>query len=656
MHSAKAEITSMHVDKTSQFRIGLLALGVGLVILLIYWPGLSGGFIFDDYPIFADNPAAHVSGWHWQAWRPLLVWSVTNVQRPLAMATYGANYAWGAGPFGFKATNLCLHLLNTLLVFLLTRRLLTTCWQRTAASSTRKDYWALAISLAWAIHPLQISTVMYVVQRMEMLGLTFTLLALLAYWKARENQIQGDTAWPWLILCFFLVLIGLSAKETAILVPGYTLLLELVIFHFRALRPAFSATWKYFYLAGAIAAFALTIVYFGPHYTSAAAYITRDFTPWQRELTQLRALPMYVGWSVLPLPTELHFYYDNYLLSTDFFHPYTTWLGGVFLLGLVALAIAVRRHRPLLALGIGWFFVAHALTSSPVPLELVFEHRNYPALLGVMLALADVVWMLTLKFQSRLPMLLAALFLINLCFLATLRAATWGNPLELAVSLAQSNPGSTRAALDLARRYVEMSGDDPANPLYGRGIDELKRAASLPSQSVLPEEALLIQASRHPEQNSDTARWWAALQHKLQTGRPIPDNYLALNNLLQQRLGSTSNIDAQQLGIAFEEAITRNPTRISLHTQYAELAARALHEPDVASREWRTVVALQHASPDDVLPLATYLVDNHRDQEAAAVLDEALHQRPQLQENPVFDSLEARIRSTKAAAPSPLPQ
>ena len=46
----------------------------------------------------------------------------------------------------------------------------------------------------------------------------------------------------------------------------------------------------------------------------------------------------------------------------------------------------LRRQRPLVALGIAWFFAAQLLTATVVPLELVFEHRNYFASLGICLA------------------------------------------------------------------------------------------------------------------------------------------------------------------------------------------------------------------------------------------------------------------------------
>ncbi|MBE1160437.1 hypothetical protein [Dyella acidiphila] len=621
----------------------LLIAGLCVLTALVYWPALSGGFIFDDYPIFAENPAAHISSWHWQAWKALWAWSEINVQRPLTIFTFALNYACGSGTFGFKATNLVIHLVNALLVLSLTHRLLQRCWQSDAPAPAQLNYWAAGIAVAWAVHPLQVSAVMYVVQRMELMGFTFTLLSLLAYWHARDRQMRGQRAWPWLLLSVALIVVGYGAKETIVLVPGYALLLELLVFQFQAQNRALERAWKLCYGIGAACAVLVLAIYLVPHYASPAYYAGRNFDASQRELSQLRILCQYLGWILLPLPSQLHFYYDDYQASTGLLHPISTLLGALVLLGLLALAAAMRKRRPLLALGIGWFLVAHAITSSPLPLELVFEHRNYPALLGIAMAVADLVWLLAQRTHSRLPAAMACIFIANLCFLTTLRAATWGRPLQLAVSLAQAAPNSSRAALDLARRYIAMSGDDPGNQLYGLGFKELARASALPQTTALPEEALIIQTALHPNQSPDPAIWWSRLQSKLQTQAPNAENYRVLYNLTDQRLTANPGIDAGQLAKTYEVAIARNPQRVSLHVQYAELAANALQDQNLALQQWQIVVRLENADPAYIVQLGTYLADHHRAQEAQAVLDDALRQRPSLRNDADFSTLQTRL-------------
>lgn len=625
-----------------------------ILIALAFWPALSGGFIFDDYPIFAENPAIQVSGWHWAEWHRVWAWSHVNIQRPLAMLSYALNYALGGTTFGFKLTNLIIHLLNTTLVLLLARRLLDACWPSpdgddAEARERRLGGWALGIAAAWALHPLQVSAVMYVVQRMELMGFTFVLLALLAYWRARRLQLAGRRGWPWLILCGVLTMVGYGAKETVVLVPGYAMLVELTVLHFAAARPGTTRRWQLFYAVGCIAALVVFLAYVLPHYATAATYAGRDYTAWQRELTQLRALPLYLYWSVLPLPSHLLFYYDDYIASTGLLHPATTLFGGLLLLGLLGLAIAVRRRRPLLAFGIGWFFMAHALTSAPIPLELVFEHRNYPALFGLVLALTDLFQLISTRVRSRLPAIVGVILILNLGFLTFLRASVWASPLLLATTLVDYNPGSTRAALDLARRYMAMSGGNVDSPVFSLSIQQLERATKLPSASPLPEEALLLTAANHP--SMVTQPWWDSLQHKLKSRPLIPDTYLALHKLMTERMKGSTGIDARELARAYAIATSRNPKRLGLHAEYAELAGAALHDPALAIEQWRLALQLDHDLPTYSRQLAGYLIDAHREPEALAVIAEAYVLQPDLLNDATLRELQTKAESAPGKPP-----
>lgn len=618
------------------------------LVAIAFAPALSGGYIFDDYPIFAENPAIHVTGWHWAEWHRAWTWSRINIERPLAMLSYALNYALGGSTFGFKLFNLVIHLGNTVLVLLLARRLLGAAWPAgigddADAHRRRLDGWALGTAMAWAIHPLQVSAVMYVVQRMELLGFTFTLLALLAYWRARRLQQEGRRGWSWLLLCIALIVVGYGAKETIVLVPGYALLLELTVLRFAADKPAVTRGWRWFYAVGCAAALGVFLFYLLPHYATASAYTSRDFNAWERELTQLRVLPFYLGLIAWPAPGHMVFYYDDYLASTGWLHPATTLYGGLFLLALLGLAVAMRKRRPLLALGIAWFFMAHALTSSPIGLELVFEHRNYPALLGVVLALADIVYWLTQRSRSRVPVLLACVLILNLGYLTALRAATWGSKLMLANTLVDLNPNSARAAQDLARSYMAMSGGNPDSPLYSLSIKQLERATTLRSDSPLAEEALLLEASKNPRVPPQP--WWDSFKHKLRTRPLIPDTYLALNKLMTDRIGGNAGIDATQLADAYAIAIERDPHRESLHAEYAELAGAVLRNTSLAIAQWQQTLALDRELPSYAPRLAGYLVGQGRGQEALAVIAKTMALQPALRSNAQLQALEARARA-----------
>jgi hypothetical protein len=626
----------------------LLVAGLLALVAIVYWPALRGGFIFDDYPIFAENTSIQVHGWHWQSWQGVWQWAIANIERPMAMLTYALNYALGSGTFGFKLTNLVIHLLNSLLVVVLVKRLLHAAWPKLDAKGVFA--WTIGIACAWALHPLQVSTVMYVVQRMEMLAFTFVLLSLLAYWRGREAQLAGHRVWHWFLLSVVAVLAGYCFKETAILAPGYALLIELTLLRFKAAEASVERRWQVLYAAGVAFAAIVAIAYIFPHYSNPAYYAGREFTAWQRELTQLRALPLYLGWILLPLPRHLSFYYDDYVASIGLLHPATTLFGGLLLLALLIFAVLMYRRRPLMALGIGWFFIAHALTSAPIPLELVFEHRNYPALLGIVLAVADLFYWLACRSKSSVIIVIACLLVCNLAFLTALRAKVWSSPYQLAAELVDLNPKSNRAALDLARRFMAMSGGNTNSPLYTLSIKELERAALLPSASPLAEEALLLEASRNP--GLATQPWWESIRHKLETRPLTPDSFLALHHLASTRLEGNDGIDAQQLADCFAILVRRIPGREVMQADYAELLGGVLKQPAAAIDHWKLALSLDPDASTYGSRLATYLVSRHRNEEAVAVIVKTMELRPVLQNDRAFQALLAKAKSDDAAIDS----
>jgi hypothetical protein len=293
-----------------------------------------------------------------------------------------------------------------------------------------------------------------------------------------------------------------------------------------------------------------------------------------------------------------------------------------------------------MALGIAWFFMAHALTSAPISLELVFEHRNYPAVFGVVLAVADLVWWLGQRSRSRVPALVACLLILNLGYLTTLRAATWSSKLLLATTLVDYNPGSARAAQDLARSYMAMSGGNPDSPLYSLSIKQLERATTLSTDSPLAEEALLLEASKNSR--LPTQPWWDSFKHKLRTRPLISDTYLALNKLMAERVGGNTGIDARQLAETYSIAVTRSPGRESLHAEYAELAGAALHAPTLAIEQWQQTLQLDRDLTHYAPRLAGYLVEQKRDREALAVIAKAQALQPTLHNNTELQALQTR--------------
>lgn len=607
--------------KTPSYLIRPLFLYTALFIItaLVYWPGLSGDFLFDDFPNIVTNPAVHAETINLdtlqraaRAYEP-----ETVIGRPLATISFAIDYSLGGkNPWGYKFVNLLIHLINTLLIFTLTRRLLAlpragAPWSITAA---------FAIALLWAVHPLQVSAIFYIVQRMETLALTFVLLALLAYLRGRLRQRDGMRGWPWLVASGALAGMGFLSKETAILFPAYALALELTLLRFEAQSPRTTHTLQGLYGIGAALALMFFAVLILPKYTDPALYSFRPFTLDERLLSQLRILPMYLGWMLLPRPDSMTFYYDNYPISHGWLDPITTLIGGLFLLGLLTMAWFIRKRMPLVALGIFWFFAAHLLTSTVFPLELVFEHRNYFALFGVLLALADLIRLIPFNDHPVLKKVAIGVIIVGFSFLTVVRSATWGDPLLLAVDLVARNPLSPRASSDLATLYVGMSDSNPHSPFFSMGQQEFERGSHLPNASPLLEQGLILMAATTDQPVQE--EWWNRLIEKLQTQPIGPQQLLAVTGFLKPRDDGIELSD-QRIAQAYTTLLSRRPQAPIYYVQYGNFVLRYLNDPQLASRLFAEAI---EQNPGDVayaLKIARALLEDGHPQQALAVIDKA---------------------------------
>lgn len=594
-----------------------------LLTSLLYLPGLRGGYEFDDFPNVVDNAALHVTTLDTAAWQEAM-WASpsSDLQRPLASLSFALNhYFSGLSPAPMKATNLLIHLLNGLLLFTLLRRL--TKWNAPhsdasqTASLERGDWLALLVSAAWLLHPINLTAVLYVVQRMESLAQVFVLTGLLLYVDARKRQNSGQTGGFWLLwlgvpLC---TLLGIAAKESAALLPLYALILEVTVL--RAGRRRVGELLA-FYSIFLVIPGCLGLIWILPHVLPAQAYSFRSFTLVQRLLTEPRVLLDYAAWILLPLPRFFSFYHDDYPISTDFWHPWSTLPSIAMLIAMACAAAWLRRRRPLIALGLAWFLAAQALTATVIPLELIFEHRNYFASVGLLLATFDLL--LPQRFGSApfaLPRVALVLAMTSLCAITLLmRARTWSDPVTLAVTEAALHPDSPRATYNLGRTLVILSNYRPDSPNIPKAIVALEDAASAPQAGILPEVALIMLASRTGR--TIESAWWNTMIAKLEIRQPTIDDSEAIKSLTACQREGRCELDDERMLSLYLAALKHGATSASVMYSYAIFAFNRLHDKPLALQLARDAAQ----SPDQQyrLNLVNFLIDLGQKDEAAAEL------------------------------------
>ncbi|HET6914360.1 MAG TPA: hypothetical protein VFH71_13580 [Rhodanobacteraceae bacterium] len=571
-----------------------------LLTALVYWPGVYGGFVFDDFPNIVDNLGVHVTHSTLAAWANA-AWSSpsSSFHRPLASLTFAANWFFsGSNPFAMKVTNICIHLLNGLLVYAMVRELLR-AWRARRGEQVIEDAAAhrlsLAVAAAWMLLPINLMAVLYVVQRMESLCQVFVLAGLWAYLRGRRRMFAAvDTRDEHIGLIQALLGIvlgtgiGLLSKESAVLMPVYAFLVECTLLGFASRSKQRDWRMLALYVFVLLLPAAIGLAWLLPGILRPAAWDGRSFTLGERLLTEARVLVKYLRWTLFPDPVSLSLYHDEMPLSTGLFRPWTTFPAILFLAALFGIAVWLRKRRPLVSLGILWFFAAQLLTATIIPLELVYEHRNYFASIGVLLAVFSIL--LGLRRVIVVPIVrgaLVAVFLMWCAGVTYLRAQDWSNPLGLALSEANRHPDSPRANYEAGRLLIIASDYEPG-PALEKAEFYLRRAGAIPGASTLPEQARIMIAT-HEGKANDTAVWNQMIT-KLRDQPTSQEDISALISLTQCRVKGDCHFDIAPLQRAFLAALSRPNPIARLYAAYADFARDLLHDNTLAIRNLEIAV------------------------------------------------------------------
>lgn len=531
------------------------------IVLVVYWPSMSGGFFLDDF----FNLEALYSTAPFENFKSVLKAATENgiassIGRPLSLLTFFLDSLyWPAEPYHFKLTNLLFHAINALLVFWLFSIIIVHFGGRYSDSFLFISFFA---ALLWALHPLHVSTVAYVIQRMTLLSATFSLLALILYFKSTVALIYGRKTRSifLLLICFFISYpASILSKENGALLPFYIFLINLILFRgdkrikhgMRNFRAFFLIHWAL--ISGLV--FSILVFAFLSLESFQSIYEERrDFTMYERVLTQPRVLVEYIYLFIIPHAHTVGASNEAYAISTGLFSPPQTFLSIMLVLALVFGSFFIREKMPLLALSVLFFFCGHLVESTVIPLEIYFEHRNYLPTVFLSLPIVCILSQLTI---SKKTVLSCALFFI-LCIIAFMRASLWGDPVRLKQVWAAENPLSGRTQLGAVNAWVRINRPEQAERQLNKALET---ATTYRGQLVLArlvlkcrfygsvekriiEDTLGVLARERPS-NYEYARSMASILEMVEHGRCSikPGETLLILNQIISRLEIKENIE-----------------------------------------------------------------------------------------------------------------
>ncbi len=575
----------------------------GLLVLLtalVYASGLHGGFVYDDWGSITGNSNVQIAHGEWAEWmRAALSYpSGTPPFRSLTMLSFAANY-WlsGLDPFAYKLTNLILHLGNGYLLYWLLGALFEL---RRACMGGKSEYderlAAAVIAGLWLLLPINLTAVLYVVQRLESLATTFVFLGLGWYLRARLLEWQGRgqhwNAWLALGLC---TAAGLLAKETAIMLPFYAALAEFCLCRARNADGRLSGNTIALYVCTLLLPMLVGLAWLWGRYIDAASLATMDSDTITRLLTEARIMFDYMAWTLLPNLDVLTLYHDDITRSHGLLSPPTTLaaIAGIGLL--VGLGLWQRRKRPLFALGIAWFFAGHLLTGTVIPLMLAFEHRNYFSSVGLLLSAASLI---RLEANLRNPRLAAVIACVAVAWYATttgLRAAEWSDPLRLAASDAIKRPQSPNAQYDYAQALLIRSMQHQDQAAAQAALKVLQEKRSLPGAGIHFEQSIVTLLGESGY--ATPADVWDSMIAKLKANAPDTNEIHALsrlNHCFSDQKCKASDLPKFQAAWA---AALSHPASNGLLSTHGEYAWHVANDREAAERDYREVF---RRSPNDI--------------------------------------------------------
>lgn len=426
--------------------------------------GLSGPFLLDDFHNLRSlSRLESLEDFYWYNF--VFDFSDSGSGRPVSMASFLVNAGhWPDYAYGFKLVNLIVHLVNGLLVSFMLSHVL-------ARGGVSKDVGlvvALIVLLVWLVHPIQHSTVFYVIQRMTEISAFFTLLGCSLYivFRSRVESEGGFSTYFWYGLGFSIILfLGVFSKENALLMCLYVVVIEFVLYRSVSVNnQLFFRLWFFVFIVLPII---VVVTYIGLRWDRmiTQGYIYRDFSLGERLFTEAAILTDYLRQIVIPRASGSGLFYDNYPVVRELWLDLRGLGSVVFLALLFALGLLARHKAPLISFGLLWFFAGHVMESTIIPLELYFEHRNYLPSLGILIVVAGV-FLEAYKKVKGLSMISAGVFVTLIVVVSYQNVVVWGSEDKIAILWASENPDSVRAQQMKAAYWLRNKRPDLAKDSY----------------------------------------------------------------------------------------------------------------------------------------------------------------------------------------------
>ena len=440
-------------------------------LFIIYANSFQGTWQFDDTPNIVENRHIFLKTLDWPEIKNTFYAPGENtIYRPLAYLSFALNYYFGKlNVFGYHLVNFIIHYLSSVFLFLFIYNTL-----RLPALRERYGPVSYAIALMstffWATSPLQVTAVTYIVQRMASMGGLFYIMAMYFYLKGRT----ANRLWQYIlfgVLCILSAASGFLTKQNIVMLPVCLWLYDLLLIQ-GATRENIRKNVKF------VVPVILLVVVIGLLYTDMssllAGYKDRPFTLTERLLTEPRIILFYITLLIYPISARLTLIHDIEL-STSLLTPWGILPSIAFIIICIGIAVCIARKRPLISFCILFFFLNHIIEGSFIPLELIYEHRNYvPSMFFFVPIVIFILYVIDyFSYKKTIQFTMVAVFTFLLAaqgHTVFTRNSLFKHPLLLWSDNVEKTPTLSRPYNNLGAAYWDLGFHDEAYEAYSKAL------------------------------------------------------------------------------------------------------------------------------------------------------------------------------------------
>lgn len=426
-------------------------------VLVFYSLSFNNSFHYDDFGNIEGNPLLY----NLDNFAKFSYWSHINT-RPLSFFTFALNYSVsGYSVFSYHLVNIAIHIISTILVFFIFKTMFSLSIKKEDESYLT---YAFFTALIFALHPLQVQAVTYIVQRMTSMAGMFYLLSVFLYIKGRliTKEWERGKAILLIIASILSMVLAFLSKQSALSLPASLLLCE--VFFIRNKQGKINKSLVYIFSLSLIiiilSAFFLGVI---PKENERAGRLVYFATQWKVLLFYLRLFFIPIGQSID----------HNFVAVISALNPLSI-LSLIVLLTIASLGVWFFKRDKIISFSIFWFFITLSVESTIIPIrDVCVEHRMYLPVASLSALLVRLVFIASKKFDIRKTH--AIIFIVVLSFLygakSFERNIVWQNEKTLWEDVRKKYPSLPRPYITLGSCYFKEGNYEKALEYYGKALD-----------------------------------------------------------------------------------------------------------------------------------------------------------------------------------------